>query len=139
MDLHRGRLIDHVQIVVTNLNASKDFYRAVFKVLNIPLGGETEDFFWYDEFCVTSKDSSAAAGRLTGRIHLAFQAESELMVDEFYKVGMANGGKDNGPPGKRSYHPGYYAAFLIDPDGNNIEAVFHGKASRSASSVKVSF
>lgn len=52
---------------------------------------------------------------------------------------LANGGKDNGAPGERPYHPGYYAAFALDPDGNNIEVVFHGPATYSADSVKVSF
>ena len=61
------------------------------------------------------------------------------MVDRFYKVGLEHGGADNGAPGERDYHPGYYGAFLLDPDGNNIEAVFHGPATRSAASVKVTF
>jgi catechol 2,3-dioxygenase-like lactoylglutathione lyase family enzyme len=61
------------------------------------------------------------------------------MVDAFYKAVLAHGGRDNGAPGKRSYHPGYYACFVLDPDGNNIEAVFHGEAQRSAPSVKVTF
>ena len=61
------------------------------------------------------------------------------MVDAFHKVALANGGKDNGPPGEREYHPGYYGAFVLDPDGNNIEAVYHGEAKRSADSVKVTF
>jgi hypothetical protein len=52
---------------------------------------------------------------------------------------LAHGGKDNGAPGFRDYHPGYYGAFVLDPDGNNIEAVFHGEAERSAPSVKVTF
>ena len=52
---------------------------------------------------------------------------------------MAAGGRDNGPPGERPYHPGYYAAFVLDPDGNNIEAVYHGEASRSAASVRIEF
>ena len=54
------------------------------------------------------------------------------MVDAFYRAGLEAGGTDNGAPGERPYHPGYYAAFLLDPDGNNIEAVHHGPASRSA-------
>ena len=62
------------------------------------------------------------------------------MVDAFYNAALANGGKDNGAPGEREhYHPGYYAAFVLDPDGNNIEAVYHGDAKRSAPSVRVSF
>jgi predicted lactoylglutathione lyase len=61
------------------------------------------------------------------------------MVDAFFKAALAHGGKDNGAPGLRPYHPGYYAAFVIDPDGNNIEAVYHGAAERSAPSVKITF
>ena len=61
------------------------------------------------------------------------------MVDAFHHAGLSAGGGDNGAPGERPYHPGYYAAFLIDPDGNNIEAVFHGKAERSAASVTLAF
>ena len=55
------------------------------------------------------------------------------------RFSLAHGGKDNGGPGERSYHPGYYAAFVLDPDGNNIEAVYHGQATRSAASVRVTF
>jgi catechol 2,3-dioxygenase-like lactoylglutathione lyase family enzyme len=139
MELHRGRLIDHVQLVVRDLEASRSFYDAVMKVLDIPLGGGMEDFFWYDEFCVSSAGSTAAQGALTGRTHLAFQASDRATVDAFYQIGLASGGRDNGAPGERAYHPGYYAAFLLDPDGNNIEAVFHGEAERSAPSVKVTF
>ena len=62
------------------------------------------------------------------------------MVDVFYKAALASGGKDNGAPGERAhYHPGYYAAFVLDPDGNNIEAVYHGEAKRSAPSVRIEF
>ena len=88
---------------------------------------------------VSTADSKAAAGSLTGRHHLAFQAVDRAMVDAFYKAALAHGGRDNGAPGERDYHPGYYAAFVLDPDGNNIEAVFHGKARRSAPSVTVTF
>ena len=61
------------------------------------------------------------------------------MVDAFYKAALANGGRDNGAPGERAYHPGYYGAFVLDPDGNNIEAVYHGEAKRSAYSIRVTF
>jgi catechol 2,3-dioxygenase-like lactoylglutathione lyase family enzyme len=138
-ELHRGRLIDHIQLVVADLGASRAFYGAIFDVLDIPIGGEAPDYFWADELFVSTADSVAAQGRLTGRHHLAFQAKDRAIVDRFYQAGLANGGKDNGPPGERPYHPGYYAAFLIDPDGNNIEAVHHGAAERSAPSVKISF
>ena len=138
-ELHRGRLIDHLQLVVRDLPASRRFYEAVFKPLDIPIGGAEEEYFWADELFVSSATSQAAQGHLTGRVHLAFQAKDRATVDAFHKAALENGGKDNGKPGERPYHPGYYAAFVLDPDGNNIEAVFHGEAQRSAPSVKITF
>jgi catechol 2,3-dioxygenase-like lactoylglutathione lyase family enzyme len=137
--LHRGRLIDHIQLVVNDLAASKRFYRAAFEALNIPLGGEGPDHFWADELFVSSRESKAAQGALTGRMHFAFQAVSREAVDRFHKAVLAAGGGDNGPPGERPYHAGYYAAFALDPDGNNVEAVFHGPAQRSGASVRIDF
>ncbi len=137
--LHRGRLFDHVHIIVRDLPASRRFYGAILDVLGIALGGEGEDYFWADELFVSSADSKAALGQLTGRHHLAFQAKDEAMVQAFHRAAVAAGGTDNGAPGERPYHPGYYAAFVIDPDGNNIEAVYHGPARRSAESVEVTF
>jgi catechol 2,3-dioxygenase-like lactoylglutathione lyase family enzyme len=139
VELHRGRLIDHVQLVVKDLAASKRFYLAAFEVLGISVGGEAEEHFWVDELFVSSKDSREAQGALTGRVHLAFQAASRETVDRFHRAVLAAGGRDNGAPGERPYHPGYYAAFALDPDGNNVEAVFHGPAKRSAASVKITF
>ena len=138
-ELHRGRLIDHLQLVVKDLAASRRFYDAVLKVLEIPMGGEGPGFFWADELCVSSKESPAAQGHLTGRAHFALQAKDRAQVDAFYEAALAAGGKDNGAPGLRPYHPGYYAAFVTDPDGNNVEAVYHGPAERSAESVKITF
>ena len=138
-ELHRGRLIDHLQLVVAALPASRRFYGALFDVLGIPIGGEGPDFFWADELFVSSADSRAALGRLTGRHHLAFQASDRAMGDAWHAAGLAHGGRDNGRPGERHYHPGYYAAFLLDPDGNNVEAVHHGPAQRSADSVRITF
>ena len=138
--LHRGRLVDHIQLVVADLEASRRFYQAVFDVLDIPLGGSADTHFWYDELFVSTPDGPEAAGQLTGRHHLAFQAKNRDTVDAFYKAGLAAGARDNGAPGERAeYHPGYYATFLLDPDGNNIEAVYHGEAERSAPSVEISF
>ena len=138
-ELQRGRLIDHIQLVVRDLPAAQQFYSAIFRVLKIPLGGVGEGYFWADELFVSTPDSEAAQGIPTGRHHLAFQAQDRAMVDAFYQAALAGGGKENGPPGERTYHPGYYAAFVLDPDGNNIEAVFHGDARRSAASVQISF
>jgi catechol 2,3-dioxygenase-like lactoylglutathione lyase family enzyme len=138
-ELHRGRLIDHIQLVVRDLPAAQKFYSGIFEALNIPMGGTGDGFFWADELFVSTPESKAAQGVLTGRHHLAFQAQSRAMVDAFYKAALAGGGRDNGAPGERAYHPGYYAAFVIDPDGNNIEAVYHGEANRSAASVQITF
>lgn len=139
-EMHRGRLIDHVQLVVRDLGKARTFYEGVFKVLDVPVVETPDGFFWADEFVVSAADSDAAQGVLTGRHHIAFQAKGRATVDAFYKAALAHGGKDNGAPGERAnYHPGYYAAFVLDPDGNNIEAVFHGDAKRSAASVKITF
>lgn len=140
LQLHRGRLIDHIQIVVQDLATSRTFYEAVLDVLGIPTGGEGDGYFWADEFVVSAADSEAADGTLTGRVHLAFQAKDRATVEAFHTAGLAAGGRDNGPPGeRRRYHAGYYAAFLLDPDGNNVEAVFHGPAERSAESISITF
>ena len=139
-ELYRGRLIDHIQLIVRDIDASRRFYEAVFAAIGIPIAGDGKDYFWADELFISTADSEAAAGKLTGRHHIAFQTKDRAMVDAFYEAGLAAGGKDNGKPGERErYHPGYYAAFLLDPDGNNIDAVYHGEAKLSAPFVKVSF
>jgi catechol 2,3-dioxygenase-like lactoylglutathione lyase family enzyme len=139
-ELYRGRLIDHIQLIVRDFEASRRFYLAVFGAIGIPLAGEGSDYIWADELFISTADSEAAAGKLTGRHHIAFQAKDRAMVDAFHAAGLEAGGVDNGKPGERPrYHPGYYAAFLLDPDGNNIEAAHHGEAELSAPYVKVSF
>jgi catechol 2,3-dioxygenase-like lactoylglutathione lyase family enzyme len=138
-EILRGRLIDHIQLVVRDLAASRRFYETTLAALRIELGGEGEGYFWVDELFVSSATSAAAQGQLTGRYHLAFQANSTAAVEAFHAAGLANGGTDNGAPGTRPYHPGYFAAFVLDPDGNNIEAVYHGEANRSADAVRITF
>lgn len=137
MQFHRGRLIDHVQLVVRDLAASRRFYEAAFEALGLKVEGEGPGFFFCDEFFVSTAEAHEDF-HLTGRAHIAFQAQDEAMVQRFHAAVLAAGGRDNGAPGLRTkYHPGYYAAFALDPDGNNIEAVFHGAATRSASSVVI--
>jgi catechol 2,3-dioxygenase-like lactoylglutathione lyase family enzyme len=70
-------------------------------------------------------------------VHLAFQAADRAAVDRFHAAALAAGGRDRGAPGERPYHAGYYGAFVLDPDGNNVEAVHHGRGRRSAASVVV--
>ncbi|HEX5659991.1 MAG TPA: VOC family protein [Polyangiales bacterium] len=137
--LSRGRLIDHLQLVVKELDPSRRFYEATLAVLGVPIGGEGPGFFWADELVVSSADSPAAQGKTTGRAHFAFQAASREQVDAFHRAGIAAGGRDNGEPGVRPYHPGYYAAFLLDPDGNNVEVVYHGAHERSAAEITIRF
>ncbi len=88
---HKGRLIDHIGLVVRDLPASKAFYTAVFDALKIPIGGSDGADFWTDELFISSRGSAEVQGELTGRIHLAFQAEDQAMVDAFYKAAMAHG------------------------------------------------
>lgn len=132
MEFHRGRLFDHVHLRVSDLTVSKRFYRAVLAALGWPdIVQEGPDFFYADELMVE------AAGEYVSRVHLAFQAPDQATVQAFYQAALAAGGRDHGPPGERAYHPGYYAAFVLDPDGNNIEAVCHGPHHRSAPSVVI--
>jgi len=137
--IYRGRMIDHIQLVVADLAKSKSFYEAVLGTINIPIAMATEEFFNADELFVSTKESKASAGALTGRVHLAFSTREKGAVERFYEAGLRAGGKDNGKPGPRPYHPGYYAAFLLDPDGNNIEIVYHGEASYSSSAIEINF
>jgi catechol 2,3-dioxygenase-like lactoylglutathione lyase family enzyme len=131
MQFHVGRLIDHVHINVADLERSAAFYAAVLEALELPPGNRSPHAFQADEFYV----SRPGPGQRISHVHLAFQARDEAMVQRFHKAALAAGGTDNGAPGERSYHPGYYAAYVFDPDGNNIEAVIHGKEKRSAPSV----
>jgi catechol 2,3-dioxygenase-like lactoylglutathione lyase family enzyme len=125
-----GRLLDHVHLRVIDLAASIRFYQSVLAVLGV--SGESGDgWFQADELFLSEEQPP------TQKLHLAFQARDHAMVERFYSRAMQAGGRDNGAPGERSYHAGYYAAFVLDPDGNNIEAVYHGPTQRSADSIVV--
>jgi catechol 2,3-dioxygenase-like lactoylglutathione lyase family enzyme len=131
MEFHQGRLLDHVHLRVRDLDASKRFYRAAVEALGLQLTRESEGAFLVDELYVSDD------GEPTSRMHIAFQAADREAVHRFHEAALAAGGRDNGRPGNRDYHPGYYAAYVLDPDGNNVEAVFHGPSARSAASVVV--
>jgi catechol 2,3-dioxygenase-like lactoylglutathione lyase family enzyme len=132
MTFHLGRLIDHVQIVVADLAASKRFYRAVLQSFGRDISGVGDGYFFGDELFVCE-----AGNERVSHVHIAFQAPDRETVQRFHTAALGAGGRNNGAPGERHYHPGYYAAFVLDPDGNNIEAVDHGPAKRSAASVVV--
>ena len=121
-------MIDHTGLNVSDFAKSKAFYRAALKPLGYEALMEGEGFagfgvapkpdFWIGEGAPNVPP-----------IHVAFGAGSRAQVDAFYKAAMAAGGRDNGAPGLRpQYHPNYYGAFVLDPDGNNVEAVCHAPA-----------
>ncbi len=125
-----GRLIDHLHLRVEEIERSKRFYRAVLEALGLGLTWEGSDAFSADELYVSG-------GEPVSRVHLAFQAADRDAVHRFHEAALAAGGRDNGAPGERRYHPGYYSAFALDPDGSNVEAVFHGPSRRSAPAVTI--
>jgi len=132
MEIHRGRLVDHIHLRAHDLAASKRFYRAVLQSLGKTEAiQEADSYFSADELWIDKADGP------TSHIHLAFRAKDHAEVKAFYEAALAAGGTDNGAPGERKYHPGYYAAFVLDPDGNNIEAVYHGPFVASAESVVI--
>ena len=128
-EAHAGRLLDHVHLRVHDLDVSKHFYAAGAEVLGLGPIGEGEGWFALDEIFVS------ADGPVTANLHVAFQASDRETVERFHEAMLAAGAVDNGAPGERDYHPGYYSAYVLDPDGNNVEAVFHGPVERSAPSV----
>jgi catechol 2,3-dioxygenase-like lactoylglutathione lyase family enzyme len=126
------RCVDHVWLRVRDASASRRFYETIAPALGFrPTGeGPGRASFGSDTggFTVTEPDEGWSVRRpLTENLHLAFAAPDRATVDEFHRIAVAAGYGDNGPPGERlRYHPGYYGAFVLDPDGHNIEAVFHG-------------
>jgi catechol 2,3-dioxygenase-like lactoylglutathione lyase family enzyme len=118
-------MIDHTGVTVSNVTRSKVFYRAALAPLGYELLLEFEQFAGFGvppkpDFWIGQGTPNDPA------VHVAFRADSRAMVDAFYEAAMAAGGNDNGPPGPRPhYHENYYGAFVLDPDGHNIEAVCH--------------
>jgi catechol 2,3-dioxygenase-like lactoylglutathione lyase family enzyme len=131
MRFHQGRLLDHVHLRVSDLETSKRFYAAALGAVGLEIGIEGPGFFAADELFVS------ADGEPTSGVHIAFQAPDQETVHRFHEAVLAAGGRDNGAPEERTYHPGYYAAYALDPDGNNIEAVYHGPSRRSAASIVI--
>ena len=115
---------DHLWIRVAHLEATKRFYETIAPVLGLRFGGTRPE-----RFHVAAGDRSFALvrGEPTRNVHLAFPVADDAAVGEFHRAALAAGYRDNGPPGERRYHPGYYGAFVLDPDGNNIEAVNHNR------------
>lgn len=125
-------MLDHIGFVVSDVERSRTFYDQALKPLGVKMiasvspaettahahygyGEARKPWFWIGE-----------GEKQSGPAHVAFAASSRADVDAFYAAAIAAGGQDNGPPGIRAhYHPDYYGAFVIDPDGHNVEAVCH--------------
>ena len=123
--------IDHVKLPITDVEASRSFYSAALAPLGFKLvyHAEVELGFGRGD----GGDDNEPLGLLAGdppsvRTHIAFTASSTAEVDEFHAAALAAGGRDNGAPGERPYGGYYYAAFVLDPDGHNIEAVYHRRS-----------
>ena len=120
-------MLDHAGFAVSDYERSKAFYAQALAPLGITLlmepmgqaagfGKDGKPFFWIE----------MRGAAVTGRLHIAFQVDSRAEVDAFHAAALAAGGTDNGAPGVRAiYHPNYYGAYVLDPDGNNVEAVCH--------------
>lgn len=131
-------MLDHIGLPVSDFARSRAFYGAALAPLGLSLvmevsaeetgsaahagfGQGGKPFFW-----IGSSAGSIAQAAPESHVHVAFAAESRAQVDAFHAAALAAGGRDNGPPGLRPhYHPHYYGAFILDPDGHNIEAVCH--------------
>jgi catechol 2,3-dioxygenase-like lactoylglutathione lyase family enzyme len=122
-----GLLIDHVHLRVRDLAASRKFYEAAVAALGLAITWESDHAVEIRELFL-SADQPAS-----GPIHIAFRAGTREAVERFYAASLEAGGRDNGASGERTYHSGYFSAYVLDPDGNNVEAVFHGR--RAAPSV----
>lgn len=129
-------MIDHTSITVDDMAAAGAFYDAVMGALGYPRVGATEDWLGYGlraspehpQRSYVSIRRGARPELAQGR-HWCFKAPSRAAVDAFHAAGLAAGGRDDGGPGLRAhYHPSYYAAFLVDPAGNRVEAVCHTEA-----------
>ncbi len=124
-------MFDHVTIRVTDRAASERFYDTVLRPLAIDQSYRTNAFSEWKEFSLAGADADNPATR---RLHVAFSAPSHEHVDEFWRVGVEAGYRDDGRPGPRpQYSEDYYGAFLLDPDGNGAEAVHDSKPNRAGS------
>ena len=128
-------MLDHIGLTVADYARSRAFFDAALKPLGVGVmmevtaeetgghahcgyGADMKPYFWF-----------GTGGAPTAGVHVAFAAKDRATVDAFYAAAMAAGGRDNGPPGIRAhYHPNYYGAFVLDPDGHNVEAVCHAPA-----------
>ena len=120
-----GLLFDHVEVPVTDLAASAAFYRAVLAPLGVEQAYESDTTAEFGALALVSRPPRE-------RLHFAFIAESREAVEAFHRSGVEAGGRSNGAPGLRDYAPDYFAAYLLDPDGHNVEAVHRSAETRAS-------
>lgn len=130
------RMLDHTGIVVTDLRAARKFYDAIAKPLHLVTvdngdkafilgkGANQLPYLWIGTLIPSYWIEGSRAG--VNQMHVAFVAATQNAVDDFYKAALEAGGRDNGKPGPREGVQNYYGAFVLDPDGNNIEACYRG-------------
>jgi catechol 2,3-dioxygenase-like lactoylglutathione lyase family enzyme len=118
-------VFDHVHLRVRDLEASRRFYETVLEPLEFPLTGETPELVEFGALSLSEEDP------LTQPLHFAFLARTREAVAAFHRAGLEGGYRDNGGPGVREYAPDYYAAYLLDPDGHNVEAVHRDPQTRA--------
>ena len=134
-------MLDHTVIVVTDLARARRFYDAIAAALGLQTIDNGDEAFLFGKSAAepipylwigTTRPSYWVDGSRPGinQMHIAFQARDQAMVDAFYQAALANGGTDNGAPGPRQGAGAYYGAFVLDPDGNNIEACARGQAAQ---------
>jgi catechol 2,3-dioxygenase-like lactoylglutathione lyase family enzyme len=111
-------VVDHVEVDATDYAESVRFYETVLAPIGIPRIAETDEWTSFANLNVVDRRPA------TQNLHLCFYARSRQEVEDFHRVGVEAGFRSNGEPGYRDYAPGYYAAYLLDPDGNNIEALY---------------
>jgi hypothetical protein len=111
-------VVDHLDVHASDYALSVRFYEVVLAPLGIPRIGASEEATCFTNVNVVDRRPP------TTNLHLCFHARSRPQVDAFHAAGLANGFRSNGAPGYRDYQPGYYAAYLLDPDGNNVEALY---------------
>jgi catechol 2,3-dioxygenase-like lactoylglutathione lyase family enzyme len=121
----RSGNVDHLWIRVADVAAAKRFYETIAPYARLRLGHDSAD---RAQFTAVDGSFSLVAGEPTENVHLAFPAADDATVDAFHRAAVEAGYRDNGAPGERTiYHPGYYGAFVLDPDGNNVELVCHNR------------